>query len=230
MLDRLESGFRRRREFISDASHELRSPLTVLRGRIELLARRANDDRSIAEADELLREVSRMDRLVEDLLILARAERGALVQPRPVPVLDLLDDLRRDMPLLGAKRFEVNAEAAGTIDADPDRVAQVLRNLVQTRSATAARRRCPVSVSPADGGARFSVSDDGPGIRPEQLERIFDRFYRTDEGRGRSEGGSGLGLAIARAIVEAHGGTIRAESRPGEGATIRFELPGFRPS
>jgi two-component system OmpR family sensor kinase len=172
-----------------------------------------------------------MDRLVEDLLILARAERGALVQPRPVPVLDLLDDLRRDMPLLGAKRFEVNAEAAGTIDADPDRVAQVLRNLVSN----AVRHGGPegvvrVSVSPADGGARFSVSDDGPGIRPEQLERIFDRFYRTDEGRGRSEGGSGLGLAIARAIVEAHGGTIRAESRPGEGATIRFELPGFRPS
>ncbi len=228
MMDRLESGFRQQREFISDASHELRSPLTVLRGRIELLERSVGDERTAGEARELRREVSRMDRLVEDLLTLARAERGALLRPRPLALEDLLDDLRRDMPLLGAKRFEVSAEATGTIEADPDRIAQVLRNLVSN----AVRHSGPegevrVSVSPADGGVRFAVSDDGPGIPPGQLERIFDRFHRTDEGRGREQGGTGLGLAIARAIVEAHGGTITAESRPGEGATIRFELPGL---
>jgi heavy metal sensor kinase len=229
MMDRLESGFRQQREFISDASHELRSPLTVLRGRIELLGRRSSEGRTAEEAEELLREVSRMDRLVEDLLTLAQAERGTLLQPRRVPLGDLLDDLRRDMPLLGASRFEVDCQARGTIEVDPDRIAQVLRNLVSN-----AVRHCGpegtvrVSVSSGDGGARFAVSDDGPGIPPDQLERIFDRFYRTDEGRGRAEGGSGLGLAIARAIVEAHGGRISAESTPGEGATIRFELPGLR--
>ncbi|HEU4980127.1 MAG TPA: HAMP domain-containing sensor histidine kinase, partial [Solirubrobacterales bacterium] len=230
MMDRLESGFRQQREFISDASHELRSPLTVLRGRIELLGRRSSDERTNEEADELLREVSRMDRLVEDLLTLAQAGRGTLLQRRRVPLDDLLDDLRRDMPLLGASRFQVDAQAQGTIEVDPDRIAQVLRNLVSN----AVRHSGPegtvrVSVTPANGGARFAVSDDGPGIPPDQLERIFDRFYRTDEGRGRDEGGSGLGLAIARAIVEAHGGRINAESPPGEGATIRFELPGLRP-
>ncbi len=229
MMDRLESGFRQQREFISDASHELCSPLTVLRGRIELLGRRSSEGRTAEEAEELLREVSRMDRLVEDLLTLAQAERGTLLQPRRVPLGDLLDDLRRDMPLLGASRFEVDCQARGTIEVDPDRIAQVLRNLVSN-----AVRHCGpegtvrVSVSSGDGGASFAVSDDGPGIPPDRLERIFDRFYRTDEGRGRAEGGSGLGLAIARAIVEAHGGRISAESTPGEGATIRFELPGLR--
>lgn len=226
MLDRLESGFRQQREFISDASHELRSPLTVLRGRIELLARRTEDERTAEDARELLREVSRMDRLVEDLLTLARAERGALLQRRRVPLADLVEDLRRDMPLLGAERFEVSSEATGSIDADPDRIAQVLRNLVSNAVRhSGAGGEVRVTVAPENGGVRFAVSDDGPGIPPDQLERVFDRFHRTDEGRSRDEGGSGLGLAIARAIVEAHGGTIRAESPPGKGATIAFDLP-----
>ena len=86
-----------------------------------------------------------------------------------------------------------------------------------------------ISIGSENGAAVFAVSDDGTGIEPDQLGRIFDRFHRTDEGRSRAEGGSGLGLAIARAIVEAHGGSIAAESPPGDGATIRFSIPGYRP-
>jgi two-component system, OmpR family, sensor kinase len=228
MLDRLEAGFRREREFVSDASHELRSPLTVLRGRIEMLIReRGEGDAVTAEALELLREVSRMDRLVDDLLTLAKAESGTLVHPRPVPLDDFAEDLRRDLPLLGARDYRVRNSADGTIEADPDRLAQVLRNLVSNAVRhTGERGKITVGIDPANGGTAFAVSDDGPGIPPAQLDRVFDRFYRTDEGRARDQGGSGLGLAIARAIVEAHGGTIRAESDLGAGTTIRFELPG----
>lgn len=228
MLDRLESGFRRQREFVSDASHELRSPLTVLRGRIETLVRgRSQGDEVTAEAKELLREVSRMDRLVDDLLTLAKAESGTLIQTRAVPLGEFAEDLRRDLPLLGARDYTVRCGACGTIEADPDRLSQVLRNLVSN----AVRHTGPggsvtVSIEPNGAGVRFAVSDDGPGIPPDQLERVFDRFHRTDEGRSRDEGGSGLGLAIARAIIEAHGGSIAAESEPGRGTTVSFTLPG----
>ena len=232
MLDRLEAGFRRQREFVADASHELRSPLTVLRGRIELLTQKAgNPDAITAEADGLLREVRRMDRLISDMLTLARAERGALIERRPVSIEDFAADLRRDLPLLGPRSYSVESSVKGTLDADPDRLAQVVRNVV----ANAVRHTPPdghidVSIGSSDGEAVFAISDDGAGIEPERLARIFDRFYRTDEGRGREQGGSGLGLAIARAIVEAHGGSIAAESQPGEGATIRFRIPGFNPA
>jgi two-component system OmpR family sensor kinase len=231
MLDRLEAGFRRQRQFVSDASHELRSPLTVLRGRIELLARSGGDADAIAdEAEEILREIGRMDRLVADMLTLAQAERGKLLQKRPIRVADFADDLRRDLPLLGERSYTVDSQLAGTLDADPDRLAQVIRNLVSNAVRhTGPGGRISVSLDARNGSALFAVSDDGDGIPPDRLERVFDRFYRTDEGRGRDEGGSGLGLAIARAIVEAHGGTISAESPAGTGTTIRFEIPGFAP-
>lgn len=167
-----------------------------------------------------------MDRLVGDLLLLARAERATLLQPRRVAVDDLLEDLRRDMPLLGVESFEVNCDASGEIQADPDRVAQVLRNLVSN----AVRHGGPegtvtVTARAVAGAVRFEVSDEGPGVPPPELERVFDRFHRTDAGRDRESGGSGLGLAIAKAIVEAHGGTIGVTSPPGEGAKFWFELP-----
>ena len=230
MLDRLEEAFRREREFVSDASHELRSPLTVLSGRIEQLADHAGDREAVsAEADELMREVRRMERLTDDMLTLAKAERGGLIQPRRVPIDDFVDDLRRDLPLLGPRHYRVESSLHGDLEADPDRLAQVLRNLVTNAVRhTAADGHIDVSIGSENGTATFVVHDDGTGIEPNELDRIFDRFHRTDEGRSRAEGGSGLGLAIARAIVEAHGGTIAAESRPGRGATIRFSIPGYR--
>jgi two-component system, OmpR family, sensor kinase len=231
MLDRLEEAFRRERAFVSDASHELRSPLTVLRGRIEQLTDHAGDREAVgAEADELMREVRRMERLTDDMLTLAKAERGGLVQRRPVPIDDFVEDLRRDLPLLGPRHYTVESSIHGDLEADPDRLAQVLRNLVTNAVRhTSADGHIDVSVGAENGAAVFAVRDDGTGIEADQLDRVFDRFHRTDEGRSRAEGGSGLGLAIARAIVEAHGGSIAAESPPGQGATIRFSIPGYSP-
>jgi heavy metal sensor kinase len=230
MLDRLEEGFRLQRNFVSDASHELRSPLTVLRGRIEQLADHAGDREAVeAEADELMSEVRRMERLTDDMLTLAKAERGGLVQTRRVPLDDFVEDLRRDLPLLGSRHYSVESKLHGNLQADPDRLAQVLRNLVTNAVRhTAAGGHIDISIGSENGSAVFAVSDDGTGIEPDQLSRIFDRLHRTDEGRSRSEGGTGLGLAIARAIVEAHGGSIAAESPPGDGATISFSIPGYR--
>lgn len=231
MMDRLEEGFRLQREFVSDASHELRSPLTVLRGRIEQLADNSGNRAAVeAEADELMKEVRRMERLTDDMLTLAKAERGGLVQPRRVPIDDFVEDLRRDLPLLGSRHYHVESTLHGELEADPDRLAQVLRNLVTNAVRhTGSDGHIDVSIGSQNGAAIFAVADDGTGIEPTQLDRIFDRFHRTDEGRSRAEGGSGLGLAIARAIVEAHGGTISASSTPGQGATIRFRIPGYRP-
>jgi signal transduction histidine kinase len=231
MMDRLEEGFRLQRDFVSDASHELRSPLTVLRGRIEQLTDHAGDRAAVsAEADELMKEARRMERLTDDMLTLAKAERGGLLQPRRVPIDDFVQDLRRDLPLLGSRHYSVESSIHGDLQADPDRLAQVLRNLVANAVRhTGADGHIDISIGSENGSAQFAVSDDGTGIEPDQLGRIFDRFHRTDEGRSRAEGGSGLGLAIARAIVEAHGGAISAESPTGQGATVRFSIPGYRP-
>jgi signal transduction histidine kinase len=230
MLDRLEAAFKRQREFVSDASHELRTPLTVLRGQIELLARGGVDVTQREETTQtLLRELDRMNRLVDDMLMLARAEAGEMVEPRAVDLGDFLEDLERDLPLFGDRDYRVQGTRNGTLSADPDRLSQVFRNLVRNAVGHTKRGdRITVSTTTSNGRIRFAVSDSGPGIPERQLERIFDRFYRTDAGRDRDRGGSGLGLPIARAIVEAHGGSIKADRSPEGGAAITFELPGYK--
>ncbi len=228
MLERLERAFKRQRDFVSDASHELRTPLTVLRAQVELLDRET-DERSRHQATAtLLRRLDELDRLVGDMLTLASAEAGQLVEPRPIDLGEFFEDLRRDLPLFGERDFQLQA-VGGTLEADPDRLTQVLRNLVRNAvSHTNPGDRVTVTARSRDGRLEISVSDTGPGIPPDQLEQIFERFRRLDHSRSRDRGGSGLGLAIARAITEAHGGSIHAESGPGQGATFRIELPGYR--
>jgi two-component system, OmpR family, sensor kinase len=229
MLERLERVFRRQRDFVSDASHELRTPLTVLRAQVELLDREHDERRRHEGTLTLLRRLDELDRLVGDMLTLASAEAGQLVEPRRIELDEFFEDLRRDLPLYGERDFELHA-VGGTLRADPDRLTQVMRNLVRNAVAhTDAGDRVSVSAQAVDGHLEISVSDTGPGIPPDQLEQIFERFRRVDPGRSRDRGGSGLGLAIARAIVEAHGGSIRAESAPGRGATFRVDLPGYAP-
>jgi signal transduction histidine kinase len=232
MLDRLERAFHRQREFVSDASHELRTPLTVLRGQTELLKRVGNDPEERRRVvGILLRELDQMNRLIEDMLALARAEAGELVRPQTIVLGQFLEDLERDLPLLGVRDFHVERIPDGTLEADPERLTQVFRNLAQNAvDHTATGERITVSGTVRAGSIEFCVADSGPGIPADRLERIFDRFHRVDEARDRDHGGSGLGLAIARAIVEAHGGRIWAESPPGAGARIYFQLPGFRRS
>ncbi len=228
MLDRLERAFKRQRDFVSDASHELRTPLTVLRAQVELLDREADEQRRHEATATMLRRIDELDRLVSDMLTLAGAEAGQLVEPRPIDLGEFFEDLRRDLPLFGERDFQVRA-VAGTLVADPDRLTQVIRNLVRNAVAHTDPGDTVTVAGRAHGDRlEISVTDSGAGIPADQLERIFERFSRLDQGRSRDRGGSGLGLAIARAITEAHGGTIRAESGPGLGATFRIELPGYR--
>jgi signal transduction histidine kinase len=229
MLDRLERAFGRQRGFVSDASHELRTPLTVLRGQLELLEREDDPEQRRGEIQTALRELDRMNRLVDDMLTLAAAESTEIIRLEPIDLPEFMEDLRRDLPLLSARDYRVRGPARGTLEADPERLAQVLRNLARNAiSVTDPSSTISVEATPRDGSIEFAVSDDGPGLPEAELNRVFDRFHRTDAGRERRRGGTGLGLAIARALVEAHGGRIWAESRAGAGATFRFELPRFR--
>ncbi len=230
MLERVERAFTRQRDFVSDASHELRTPLTVLRAQVELLDRETDEQRRHDGTRTLLRRLDELDRLVADMLTLASAEGAQLIEPRTIELNDFFEDLRRDLPLFGERDFQLQA-VGGTLRADPERLTQVLRNLVRNAVAhTEPGDRVLIAARPRDGRLEITVSDAGPGIPPDQLERIFERFHRLDGSRSRDTGGSGLGLAIARAITEAHGGSIRAESGPGQGATFRLELPGYRPN
>jgi signal transduction histidine kinase len=228
MLDRLQAAFDRERAFVADASHELRTPVTIARGELDLLSRDVSSTQR-ERLDVARRELGRMERLITEMLSLAAQESNGSMRLEPVLISDLLADLRRDLPLMGPRRYLVG-DLGGTVEADPDRLAQVFRNVLANAVAhTTAGEEIRVSARAAGERVRFTVHDTGPGISPGEAERLFDRFYRTDRGRARNGGGSGLGLAIARAIVEAHGGRIWAAAGSGEGATISFELPGYRP-
>jgi two-component system OmpR family sensor kinase len=171
-----------------------------------------------------------MEGLIGEMLTLAREDAGSSMDLREVTVEDILDDTRRDLPLLGPRHYEVD-HLPGTIRADPDRVAQVLRNLARNAVAHTRANGTVAVRAVADGDRlRISVEDDGPGIAPSEAEHLFERFYRSPESRSRDRNGSGLGLAIAKAIVEAHGGRIWAEASTEAGARVVFELPGLQPA
>jgi two-component system OmpR family sensor kinase len=224
MLDRLEDAFARQRGFVSDASHELRSPLTAIRGQIEVLAREPDPDAADVRRVEAatLAELARVERLVDELLALARLDEGVGPARRELDGAAFLREAVADAPG-GA---ELGAVAAGRIDADPEMLGRVVRNLVENgRRHAGAAGTVRVSSTAAAGRLRVDVDDDGPGIPPTERERVFDRFHRSDAGRARAAGGAGLGLAIARAIVEAHGGSIHAAESPLGGARVSFELP-----
>jgi two-component system, OmpR family, sensor kinase len=233
MLDRLEDAFARQRGFVSDASHELRTPLTVIRGQLEVLGRQSDVTAAdVRRVEGLVRtEIVRMERLVEDLLLLARADEGRLVRPESLDVDLFLGELWDGLSLTAGRDFGLRGLPGGTIVADPDRVAQVVANLVRNAvEHTEDGGKVVLDTSVRGGALEVAVEDDGPGIPPAHRDRVFDRFHRTDEGRARKAGGAGLGLAIARAIVEAHGGTITAGEAPGGGARVAFTLPGWTPS
>ncbi len=227
MLDRLDEAFARQRRFVSDASHELRSPLTAIRGQIEVLGREENPSAADVRRVEAttLAEMRRVERLVEDLLALARLDEGARPALREIDTGALLRELAEADP---TGTTELGELAAGTLAADPDLIAQVVRNLLANAHRHAGR--VVLSARASGGALLIAVDDDGPGIAPAERERVFDRFHRSDESRNRAAGGSGLGLAIARAIVERHGGWIGVESSPLGGARVHFSLPGFRPN
>jgi len=229
-LDRLTDAFARQRDFVADASHELRTPLTVIRGQLEVLARREDVSREeVRRVEGVVRtEILRMERLVEDLLLLARADQGSLLRPEPLELEAFLTELFDGLTLTAERRWELGPVPPGVLRADPDRLAQVLRNLARNAvEHTGPDGLVRLAATTREGRLELSVDDDGPGIPPEQRDLVFDRFHRTDASRARAVGGTGLGLAIARAIVEAHGGRIAAAPSPAGGARLTVSLPGF---
>ena len=237
MLDRLSEAFASQREFVADASHELRTPLTVIRGQLEVLA--AQEHPSSAEVmrvEQLVQaEITRVSRLVDDLLVLAQAERTDFLRAETIDVRPFVTELWDGMSLTADRKFELGTIADGSLQADPDRLAQALRNLARNAIEHTDEHdglvRLDVTRLTPDR-IRFVVLDDGPGIPKDERERVFERFHRTDSGRTRtSSAGAGLGLAIVRAIAEAHRGTVRVKgTQNGRGAVIELVLPGFRPS
>jgi two-component system, OmpR family, sensor kinase len=235
MLDRLESAFTIERDFLADAAHELRTPLTVLAGQIEVLA----DDPhptpgEVRRVQQLVSaEVARTSRLVDDMLLLSRAEQPEFLQLREIALEGFITDLWAGMTTSPQRRFELSDIPAVTAMVDPDRLAQALRNLIRNAiehtAAPAGIIRLDVAQLPS-GSIRFAVLDDGPGIEPDQMERVFERFHRTDRGRNRAAGGAGLGLAIVQAVAHAHGGHVSASTTPWGGAKLELDIPRGRPA
>ncbi|MHB8234019.1 MAG: sensor histidine kinase [Solirubrobacteraceae bacterium] len=235
MLDRLAEAFAGQQAFIADASHELRTPLTVIRGQLEMLAaEREPSAQEVRRVEQLLQaEISRMTRLVDDLLLLAKSEETHFLRVEPIELESFVTELWDGASLIAARRFELGAIPQGTLSADPDRLAQALRNLIENAIAHTAEDRGLVRLlvtALVDGRVRFRVEDDGPGVDVAQRERVFDRLHRTDDARDRGSGGSGLGLAIVRAVAEAHGGTVIFAASAEGGARLELTLPGFSPS
>ncbi|MBF8256136.1 MAG: hypothetical protein HW375_1043 [Anaerolineales bacterium] len=230
----LAASQRLRRQMTADIAHELRTPLSIILGHLDavedgVLTGSADTTRIIRE------ETERLARLVEDLRTLTRADAGELaLARRPIDIGDLVARaVSAYQPQATTADVDLTAETqAGLepIELDPDRMLQVLNNLVANALFhTPAGGRIVVRGTMASSGIRLTVQDSGPGFPPEDVGRVFDRFYRSDDARRREDGGSGLGLTIARSIVEAHGGTIEAQNTPGEGAAIIIELPRLTP-
>ena len=231
MLERLDILFNTQQQLVADVSHELRTPLATIQGNLDLLRRGAAKDPSMLQEsmDAMNSEVARMSRLVRDLLLLAESDAGAPLQLRPVELDTLLLEIYREGMLIANNRLKMRLghEDQAVIQGDPDRLKQLLLNLVNNAIAytpdggtvTLCLHRRP------DNWVRVAVADTGVGIAPEDLPHIFDRFWRQDKARSRKLGGSGLGLSIAKSIVEAHGGRISVESELGKGTTFEVLLP-----
>ena len=227
MLDRLQTALGTQRQFLDDAGHELRTPVTIVRGHLELLDPR--NPQEVAETRALvLDELDRMSRLVEDLILLAKARRPDFVQLAPVDLGRLTDDVLDKARGLGDRTWRVDARADARTPADAQRLTQALLQLAHNAvKFTQAGDLVAVGSSVTDGSARLWVRDTGPGVAPSDRERIFERFGRAETGRGVE--GSGLGLAIVGAIADAHGGRVELHSSPGNGATFTLVLPHVAP-
>jgi signal transduction histidine kinase len=229
MLDRLEASAARERRFVADASHELRSPLAAIQAYLDVALAHPERTDWVATANEISAEAQRMQRIVEDLLLLARADEaaGALLLA-PVDLDEVVLAEARRLRDRARVEVDVSRVSGARIDGDRDRLAQVVRNLL-VNAERHAEERVWLELSAASGEAVLAVSNDGPTIAEADRERIFERFTRLDEARSRGRGGAGLGLAIAREIVEAHGGTIQVadqeEGEDGRGARFIVRLP-----
>jgi two-component system OmpR family sensor kinase len=236
MLGQIEAAFAERtasnsrlRRFVADASHELRTPLTSIRGYSEMLRRGAEE--SPADADLARRRIEeesiRMTGLVDDMLVLARLDQGRPLEQEPVDLQAIASDAVADARAVAPNRdIKLSSSGRVVVNGDDTRLRQVVGNLVRNALVhTPSQTTIDVSLSTEDSVAKLSVADHGPGIPAEDVDRIFESFYRADPSRSRDSGGSGLGLSIVSAVVTAHGGHVIVRETEGGGATFEVELP-----
>jgi two-component system OmpR family sensor kinase len=218
------------RQFVADASHELRTPLTSVKGLAEFGLQQGDT----ASPDELLRlmslinhEASRMGRLVEDLLMLARLDSGRPLDRCHVDLASIAAQAVQAARVVHPDRpITLAADDPVIVYADEERLRQVIDNLIANAAQhTPPRSPVTVSVTSTSGTGEIVVADNGPGMTAEQAAHAFERFYRTDDARARARGGTGLGLAIAASLAAAHGGDITVDTQPGQGAAFHVRLP-----
>ncbi len=229
MLASIETAYGAQQRFVSDASHELRAPLTAIQGNLELLRR--HPEMPVVDRDEALaeveREANRLTRLVADLLALARADAGVTLQRRPVD-LDtvVLDTFRTARQLATGQELALEPFEPVQVAGDEDRLKQLVLILIDNAlKYTPAGGRVTLGLRRHDATAEILVCDSGVGIAQDDLGHVFERFYRADPARGRDPGGTGLGLPIARWIARQHGGDVTLESEPGQGTAAIIRLP-----
>jgi two-component system phosphate regulon sensor histidine kinase PhoR len=231
-LTRLKQLERTRQEFVANVSHELRTPLSLIKGYVETLLDGAKDNPDLAAKflQTIDRNAERLTRLIEDLLTISELESGRLkLNLQPVPLRAVVDKALADFRAPAELRQVtlVNQTPDLLVRADPYRLEQVLCNLIDN-AIKYGRGGGSVTVSAVNaepGQTELCVHDDGPGIPPEALARVFERFYRVDKARSREQGGTGLGLSIVKHIVQSHGGRVWAKSEVGKGAAFYFTLP-----
>lgn len=239
MLERLETSFEAEKEareqmrrFIADASHELRTPLTSIHGFLEVLLRGAmHQPAQLQKAlTSMQSESARLNKLVADLLLLAKMDRAPIMELKPGTLSGLVLEMEHQLRLLAGKRrvfMEADEDVRASFDADKMKqvVLNLFQNAIQHTDPDNGAIHIAVKTESAAGRAVLFVRDNGTGIPPEHVPHVYDRFYRSESSRTRKSGGAGLGLAITKSIVEAHGGTIRVESTPGEGSLFLVSLP-----
>jgi len=231
-LTRLKQHESARQEFVANVSHELRTPLSLIKGYVETLLDGARDNPEVATKflHTIDRNAERLRLLIEDLLTISELESGRVklsIQAIPLnPIIAKVFEDFRDRAA-GKSIKLINETPDLAVRADADRLEQVLGNLVDNAIKYGrANGTVTIGGSARDGGlAEVFVRDDGPGIPPEAIERVFERFYRVDKARSREQGGTGLGLAIVKHIIQSHGGKVWATSEPGRGAAFFFTLP-----
>ncbi|HEY9843133.1 MAG TPA: ATP-binding protein [Candidatus Obscuribacterales bacterium] len=227
LLDRISEAFAQQEQFIADASHELRSPLTVIRGNAQLVRKRGREHPELFDEclDNVLEETHRLERLVTDLLMLARS-RSPLSQHQP---LDLVALIRQTVQTFQPLHPQIQVQLPATpiwVEGDPDGIKRVMINLIDNALRVIdGQGRVEIACRMLGEQAEVSVQDNGSGIDPHHLPHLFDRFYRVDTARSRAGGGSGLGLAISRQLLESHGGRIAVHSELGRGSRFVFWLP-----
>ncbi len=225
MLDRLEDAVQRQQRLVADASHELRTPLTRIRAEVEVELARGDHRDPAALLRSVLDETAALQRLVDDLLHLARSDAGeSTLRRQPLDLDDIVLREARRLRENGRVTVDSSGVSAASVAGDPEQLGRALRNLTINAERHAATT---VSLALAEDGdvARLVVGNDGPPIPAAERERIFERFTRLDDARVRDSGGAGLGLAITRDIVELHGGTVRVDAVRSDGAAFVIELP-----